>query len=87
MEDPSDPTEVTSHKYGRQTMPKPSVQSGAPWSTIFRQSFTKSAITFENTSSANTTIDSMKFDLDPSVKKAWRNIAKEAKESGYIQNS
>jgi len=47
MEDPSDPTETTNHKYGRQTIPKPSVQSGAPWSTIFKQSFTKSAITYE----------------------------------------
>jgi hypothetical protein len=79
------------HKYGKQTIPPPSKMSGAKWSTTFRQSYHQKAISYGNmdrylsqSKGSGFSKSTTAFKLDPKVKQAWRDVAKE---SGYVQNS
>ena len=84
MQDEGDHIETVSYKYGMQTIPKPSKKVGGPWDTTHRQNFTKAAITFQAPIPSKTMTN---FGMSEQSKQAWRQVAKDANESGYIRNA
>lgn len=84
MQDEGDPIETVCYKYGKQTIPKPSKKLFARWTTNHRESFTKAAIEYQVPIPTKTVTN---FGMSEQSKQAWRQIAKDADESGYIRNA
>lgn len=84
MQDEGDQIETVSYKYGKQTIPKPSKKLNAAWTTNHRQSFTKEAISYSAAIPSKTVTN---FGMSEQSKQAWRQIAKDSNESGYIRNA
>lgn len=82
MQDQGDPIQLTSHKYGCPTNPKPSTHMNSNgWTTTQRVSYPKKAASFFNAKTGFKTLST-----EDSIKSAYGLKPGDAFSSGYLQN-